>query len=140
MRRLVVALAVVCLAAGTAVGAQNGKKAGIPWGTSFETAQKQSAKSGKVIMIDFFATWCGPCKQMMKTTYVDSKVISAAKSFQPVLIDIDKQPKLAEKYGIEAIPTVVFTDASGKVLRKEVGFHDAGQLLEIMEAVKKGRK
>src|SRR2546430_2635998 len=80
----------------------------IAWKESLAEAQKIAAKEKKVIFIDFWAEWCGPCKQMLATTYKDKQVVSRSKQFVPVLINIDNQKEIAKKYNIEAIPTVIF--------------------------------
>jgi thiol:disulfide interchange protein len=131
-----------------AVGAwQTGRAAGdgsparkhgpITWTDSLDRAQKTAAKEKKVVFVDFYAEWCGPCQEMLHTTYRDRQVVAQSRKFVPVLINVDKQPKLAEKYGVEAIPTVVFLDARGKVLRKETGYHEAREFLKMTNEVLK---
>jgi thioredoxin-related protein len=66
--------------------------------------------------------------------------VARSKKFVPVLIDVDKQGALAQKYGVEAIPTVVFTDAKGNVLTRARGYHEVKEFLTLMdEAAKKGK-
>src|SRR5579871_5841165 len=92
----------------------------IAWKESLAEAQKIAAKEKKVIFIDFWAEWCGPCKQMLATTYKDKQVVSRSKKFVPVLVNVDKQQNLANKYSVESIPTVLFLDVKGKVLVRSV--------------------
>ena len=114
----------------------------IAWSESYEKAVKMAAKDKKLIMADFWAEWCGPCKQMLKTTYRDKNVVARSKKFVPLLINIDKQQALAAKYQIEAIPTVLFLDAKGKVVyRTEPGYQSAGGFLKSMdEATRQAKK
>ncbi len=62
----------------------------------------------------------------------------------PVLIDVDKQPELAAKYGVNALPTVIFLNAKGQLIRKEVGYHDTDEFLkltdEVLKQVSAGKK
>ena len=112
----------------------------IAWTESLPQAQKTAAKEKKVIFIDFWATWCGPCKQMLSTTYQDKDVVARSKQFVPVLVDADKQQSLLQKYKVEAIPTVIFMDAKGKVLVRSTGFADRASFLKLMdEATKKAK-
>ena len=109
----------------------------IAWMDSLEKARKIGAREKKPILVDFYAEWCGPCQEMLRTTYKDKQVVERSKRFVSVLIDVDKQTKLAEKYGIQSIPTVLFLNAKGDVLRQEVGYHDSKQFLQITDEVLK---
>jgi len=109
----------------------------IPWTASVPNARKVAKQQKKPILIDFYAEWCGPCKEMLRTTYKDSKVVARAKQFVPVLVNVDKQPELAKKYGVQLLPTVVFTDAKGAVLRKQEGYDSADDFLALTDGVLK---
>ena len=110
----------------------------IAWQGTLAAAMKIAAREKKPILIDFWAEWCGPCKQMLATTYKDKAVVARSKQFVPVLINADEQPKLLEKFGISAIPTVVFLDAKGKVLLQATGLQDSATFLQTMsQAAKK---
>lgn len=109
----------------------------IAWQKDMDKAQKQAAKEKKLIMVDFYADWCGPCKMMLDTTYKDKTVVKRSKEFVPLLIDIDKQPDLATKYEVEAIPTVVFLDSKGKVVSRALGYQNAKQFIDMMDKAKK---
>jgi len=111
----------------------------IAWTDSLEGAKKTAAKDKKVIFVDFWATWCGPCKQMLKTTYQDTQVVERSKKFVPVLINFDKEPALVKKYKIGQIPVVMFMDAKGNVL-KRCDFLDAKGMLKAMDEVSKKHK
>jgi len=123
-------------AGGPPTSAGAAKYGPIAWTSSLEAAQKKAAREKKVVLVDFMAEWCGPCKQMLATTYKDKAVVArAARQFVPVLIDVDKQPKIQEKYNVSAIPTVIFLDGSGKVLHRSTGYHDAKAFLKMMDQV-----
>lgn len=112
----------------------------IAWSEKLDDAKKQATKEKKVIFVDFYADWCGPCQQMLKTTYKDKAVVTRSKEFVPVLINVDKQPALAEMYGVSAIPTVVFLDAKGKVLTQSTGYLESKDFLKLMDAARKKAK
>lgn len=128
------------LMGGATMAAQAQNHGPIPWTTSLSAAQKTAAKEKKVILVDFTASWCGPCQQMLKTTYQDKGVVTDAKGFVPVLVDVDKQKQVAAKYKVTSIPTILFLDAKGKILGQTVGYTDAAQLRKLMNEAKSKAK
>lgn len=121
-------------AGGPTTSAGAAKYGPIAWTSSLDAAQKTAVQQKKIVLVDFMAEWCGPCKQMLATTYKDKTVVArAGKQFVPVLIDVDQQPRLAEKYNVEAIPTVIFLDGNGKVLHRSMGYHDTKAFLKMMD-------
>mgnify|MGYP000787084698 FL=1 len=75
--------------------------------------------SGKPMVLDFNATWCGPCRHFAP---VFEKVAGQfAESVEFKSIDIDENVTLANQFGVQAVPTVVFIDAQGNELNRIVG-------------------
>jgi len=68
---------------------------------------------------DFWATWCPPCKQLKPTIEALEKEYEGKIEIRSINVDEDKG--LSEKFNVEAIPTLVFLDASGKELSRIVG-------------------
>ena len=115
---------------------------GIKWKNNLDSAFAIASKSNKLIMIDFMAEWCPPCKEMDKITFSNTNIIKKSNEFIPVRIDVDKQKDIAEeyngnarKYGGIGIPNILFLDKEKKNIRHIVGFHDVDQLLGIMDSV-----
>ena len=79
----------------------------------------EMVSNGKPSIIDFNATWCGPCKIMKPIFHKLAKEYSDRYNF--ISIDVDKNKDLAEKYAIEVIPVFVFVDAEGKEGKRIVG-------------------
>ena len=65
---------------------------GIPWLTSLDAAKEQAAAQNKLIFMDVFAEWCGPCKMLASETFTAPEVIKALEAYVPLKIDSDKQP------------------------------------------------
>ena len=123
------------VALGNPAGGADGKHGPVPWHTSLTEAGKIAAKQHKILLVDFYAEWCGPCQAMLKTTYRDKSVLKQMTRFVPVLIDVDKDTKLAQKYGVEAVPTTLFLTADGRVLRSETGYHSPEEFLKLTNDV-----
>jgi len=115
---------------------------GIKWGNNIDLALTLASNSNKLIMIDFMAEWCPPCKEMDKKTFSNTNIIKKSNEFIPVQIDVDKQQNIAEeyngnarKYGGIGIPNILFLDKENNLIRQIVGFHNVDQLIGIMDSV-----
>lgn len=73
-------------------------------------------KTGKVL-VDFFATWCGPCKMVAKQL---EKYEEEINDVRVVKINIDKDSELAEEYGIRSIPTLIYME-HGEIIDRKTG-------------------
>lgn len=96
----------------------------------FQTACEEAKKAEKVIIIDFFTTWCGPCKKMDTTTWKDETVQSFLKEKAIALkIDAEKEVDLATRYKINAYPTILILKADGTEIDRIIGYRPATDFL-----------
>lgn len=105
----------------------------IQWSKGFDQALKLSADSGKIVMVDFYAEWCGACKQLESTTYKDKSVIAESQNLVDLKIDTDKSPELSEKYGIRGLPTIVFMDSEGGEITRYTGYMPPKEFIAAMK-------
>ena len=81
-----------------------------------------------LVLIDFFAEWCGPCKML---TPVLEEVAKELPSVTILKLDIDASPRPAEQYGVSSIPTLIlFKD--GKEVERSVGLKDKDSLIKLI--------
>jgi len=97
-----------------------------------ETSFALKSEKGLPMVVDFSASWCGPC-HMLKPVFEEVEKKYAGR-IDFMTIDIDSFPDLAEKYGIQAVPTIVFINATGEEKDRSVGFVDK---IEIEKRIEK---
>ena len=95
-------------------------------GTSYDDA----VKSG-VVLVDFWAPWCGPCKQQ---TPILEKVAAAVGDKAVISkVNVDESPELAAKYGVRSIPTLILLK-DGENKQQFVGLQQQAALVSAIEA------
>lgn len=86
--------------------------------------------SERPVLIDFFATWCQPCKvQSSVLTTVKENIGEGARIIK---VDVDQYPAIAGQYGVRGVPTLAIFK-NGEMLWKESGVHDVNTLTELLK-------
>ena len=87
-------------------------------------------RDNKLVLVDFFATWCGPCK--MIAPFIEEVAEKYEGKAVVAKVDVDEAQELAAEYGISSIPTVIlFKD--GKPITVEIGAHDKAFYANLIE-------
>ena len=86
-------------------------------------------KNDKPILIDFFASWCGPCK--MLSPIID-QIAEERSDIVVAKVDVDSEPELAEKFGVFSIPTLVILK-DGKIVHQSAGARPKAQILALLD-------
>lgn len=89
---------------------------------------REVIKDGKVV-VDFFATWCGPCKMLSPVMDNISNDLQDIKFFK---VDVDKNEDIAREYGIMSIPTIIIFN-NGEIVNTLVGLRSKDELLEVIK-------
>ncbi len=95
-------------------------------------AARRTGKPERPVVIFFGAAWCGWCRKMAADTLIDPKVAAIADQFNWVKIDVDKQPELAARYGVEGVPAIVVLDTQGRILGSRGGFIPPDKFVEFL--------
>lgn len=92
-----------------------------------ENFEQEVLKSKLPVVVDFFAEWCGPCKMMAPV--IDELAKEYEGKWKIGKVDVDQAPGVAEKYGIQSIPTLIFFK-DGQVVNKTMGFQAKDKIRE----------
>ena len=109
---------------------------GSPWFTDFEKAHQRAQELQCPLLIHFFAHWCAPCQMMERqvlhhpevTTNLGKRIV-AVKVLQP------QNPELSRKFGIQALPTDIVIDPSGKVVWRNESFVNRSRYVQLLARV-----
>lgn len=97
-------------------------------------ALKKAESEKKLVFLDAYASWCGPCKLMAKNTFTDEEVGEFFnKNFVNMKLDMEKStegPRLSRKFGLRAYPTLYFVNGSESVVFQTLGYQKPAQLID----------
>lgn len=93
-----------------------------------ENFENDVLKADKPVLIDFWATWCGPCQML---TPVIEEIAGEVKDAKICKVNVDEQPELAAKFNVMSIPTLVVMK-EGKVVNTTVGVKPKAAILDML--------
>lgn len=105
------------------------------WFRDFKTAQTYALKENKLILMDFWATWCGPCRSMESELWSSEEFKSISDHFVTLKIDIDNNKALAMKYNVSSIPKVVVANVAGEPIIDKTGFSNSSEYMNILTKI-----
>ncbi len=102
--------------------------------SSWQQVLAKARAERKLVFVDAYTTWCGPCKMMTAKTFTDSAVAAQYNAeFVNVKMDMEagEGPLLAQRYAVQYFPTLLFVNADGVVAHKAVGYHGPAEFIAL---------
>lgn len=131
MARFVNALAGLLLFFGlaTSAGAQEAN-----WLHDYAAGRQEAKQKRRPLLLDFGTSNCIWCRRLDMTSFRDPVVVQALQEkFVAAKVDAERETAVAQSFGVEIFPTLVFTDADGRVLFRQVGYVDAAGMKRLLE-------
>ncbi len=111
------------------------------WNVFDEVAYQNSLTNNEKIVVDFYADWCIPCKELDKLTFSDEKVLEEFKNFKLYKVDMtqtlsEANENLRKKFNIIGMPTVLIINSKGEEVKRITGFVNAEEFLSYLKLAK----
>lgn len=109
---------------------------------TWQEALNKAKQENKLIFLDIYATWCGPCKLLKKKTFTDKEVAAYFnKNFINVSIDGEAGagPELARKYNVRGYPSLIFLKHDGSLINQALGYYKPKDFLTLGRAASQSK-
>ncbi|MHB0970879.1 MAG: protein-disulfide reductase DsbD family protein [Thermoanaerobaculia bacterium] len=138
-----IASAILLLVGGVAFAVPRPHGEGIQWETYDSASLARASAMGKPVVIDFYADWCMPCKELDEKTFADPRTIAESDRFVRLKADLTRTgdpetQRLSKQFSIVGVPTIVFLDPKGNEVKSArlSGFESAEKFVKRLEAVR----
>ena len=114
---------------------------GVKWEQTLESAKKRAQSEKKMIFLDLWAEWCGPCQALKKNVFPTADAQAALKKVIPLEVMVERRDgtpmaegqELARRFSLRAFPSLFILDAQGNLVRSHVGFLSSEDLARFIQ-------
>ena len=96
---------------------------------TMDNFEKEVFESDKPVLLDFWASWCGPCRMVLP---IIDEIAEEHPEYKVCKVNVDEEGELAEKFGVMSIPTL-FAIKNGEITDQAVGVRTKQQLLDMLK-------
>lgn len=110
---------------------------------NFKTLMETARKENKLIFIDAYTTWCGPCKAMAKNVFTQDNVADYYNAnFINAKIDMEKGEgvQIAGQYSVNCYPNLLFIDGNGKLVHRSAGYQQGEEFIALGKTAREGKE
>ncbi|MBN2763424.1 MAG: thioredoxin family protein [Bacteroidales bacterium] len=100
---------------------------------NYDLARSIASKSGRLIVMDFWASWCRPCKDMDVELWQNPATQKFATYFVGVRIDVEAEENLVKRYRASSIPKVIIATVNGDIIWEQEGYDEAATYMLVFE-------
>lgn len=102
---------------------------------NYELGKSIASKSGRLMVMDFWASWCRPCKDMDVELWQNPETQKFATYFVGVRINAETEKSLVNKYRANSLPKVIITTVNGDIIWEKEGYDEANTFIRVFEAL-----